>query len=139
MTTPNDNPFRPAGGLTTPTLLQDLDRAVMDLYVALEGLASQDLSQDDMLEVLALLRKVSGSKSGVKTTESDFKTRLWALIGGTAGKYKSPRGRAFQFRRGAKVRRSVKYTDLQARFPEAYSACVTETAVDLNSPAALYL
>lgn len=133
------DPFRAAEDAEPYNPAEALRNAVGAVQDALGDLDPDNMDQDAVLDVLGVLRVLNNSKSPVREMDTSLKARLWSIIGGKAGEYRSPGGRKFSFRRGAKSRRATNFTALQNSYPDAYKACVTETPVDLSSPASLYL
>lgn len=65
---------------------------------------------------------------------------LWAYNGARPGKdITTPSGRTFTFKAGPASSRSVKYTVLEEKYPEAYAAAVTVRPRPANAPGTLYL
>lgn len=132
------NPFR-AAEAAGDTAVERFIRALEAAVEAAGDIPVDQMEREDAVAVLGAYKGLTGTKGAGKALETSLKARLWSLVGGEPGKFRTPSGRQFTFRRGATVRRSVKYTDLQAKYPEVYAECVTETAVDPDSPASLYL
>lgn len=138
MTPPSENPFR-TGAAAETTAVSRYASALQAATEAAGDINPATLSKDDAITLATAYRDFAGSKGAGRDLESGLRRRLWELVGGLTGQFRTTDGRQFKFRRVAKVRRSVKYADLQSKFPEAYDTCVTETAVDPDTPAALYL
>lgn len=143
------------GGATAATALPPADqaRAVMDMWANdgletfLEAMAAVSAYLEDMASGVAtadLDQAVQAAKTGKivdnagKALYNAGRQRLWHSVGVT-GKLTTPGGTTFEFRKPPAMTRSVSYKRLQADFPEAYSACVTEKKTPADAPARLYL
>lgn len=113
-----DQPARPVGdAVESPEKL--LQRARM-LAAGLQGHYSDADSLDDAIEAMKAMKAAQDALYLAYTTA---RNDMWENYG--PGKHATETGRTFSFTKPSGSR-SCDYTDLAAKFPEAYAECVTE-------------
>lgn len=110
-----DQPARPVGDAL------DEARTLTARLVAVLAEARQvAVSTDELVDVAAAAK---AAQADVYAEQGASRSHLWGTFG--PGKHATETGRTFSFTKPSGSR-SCDYTDLAAKFPEAYAECVTE-------------
>lgn len=129
-----------AGGLDTfmeamaqvTAVLQDMQNG---LQQALDD--GQDVEMDSLYLAAQLGKDLKATATDLYNTG---RGGLWeATDHATRVNTTTPQGRSFKFLANNSLSRSVRYKELQEKYPEVYRDVVTETAVDPTKPGRLYL
>lgn len=113
-------------------------RAVEDMGVGLSNAMDSGTEVDvDALYMAAQMGK--SLESAGKVAYSAARNGLWAHLGSQPGRMTTPEGRKFKMLANNPVSRSIKYTEFQRKYPEAYADVVTERVTDQSKAGRLYL
>lgn len=107
-----------------------------------KGLEEANAAYGDQLDVAAVYRAAVMGRAvkdaGARLYDS-ARSVLWSLCGSKPGQHDLGGGVKFKFSPLIPVTRSIKYAELQKRYPDVYKELVKETVNDTTKPGRLYL